>query len=285
MSRTRQSSEPGFASSCGRLTVKTAREHSGRKGVSAVRLLVAGDTHGNLDHAAYLAHEAQRLGCDAIFQVGDWGYTWPETNLLSPLTKLLRRAGVPMYFIDGNHENFPDLAHRGLLRATAITPLVSAAEEPVVFYVPRGHLWVWEGTRFMAMGGAVSIDQASRVEGVSWWRDEAITQADLDRAARNLAASPGPVDVFISHDAPSGISYIENWVGMPMDAVSLLSRGNREALRTAVEAARPALLLHGHYHVAYHDELALSDGTVVQVRGLDSDQGQRTYMVLDLPLG
>lgn len=248
------------------------------------RLLVAGDTHGNVVHAAYLADEAQRLGCDAIFQVGGWGFTWPGTNLLEPLSRLLRSAGVPMYFIDGNHENFPDLAARGLSRAPAITPLGSSAqEEPVVFYVPRGHLWVWEGTRFVAMGGAVSIDQASRVGGVSWWREEAITHADLERAAKNLAGSPGPVDVFISHDAPAGIPYIEDWVGPPMDAVSQLSCRNREALGRVVEAARPAFLVHGHYHVAYSDEMMLRDGTVVPVRGLDSDQGQRTFMVLDLP--
>ena len=80
------------------------------------RILVAGDWHGNEDWAlsvirrvpSLLAHEPRRL----ILQLGDFGI-WPDQagqHYLARVAALLAEVDAELWFIDGNHEDFPQLA-------------------------------------------------------------------------------------------------------------------------------------------------------------------------------
>ena len=86
------------------------------------RILVAGDWHGNEDWAlsvirrvpSMLAGEPRRL----ILQLGDFGI-WPDRagqHYLARVAALLAEVDAELWFIDGNHEDFPQLAR---LAATA----------------------------------------------------------------------------------------------------------------------------------------------------------------------
>ena len=80
------------------------------------RILVAGDWHGNEDWAvsvirrvpSMLAGEPRRL----ILQLGDFG-VWPDRvgqHYLTRISALLAEVDAELWFIDGNHEDFPQLA-------------------------------------------------------------------------------------------------------------------------------------------------------------------------------
>src|SRR5580693_4871136 len=80
------------------------------------RILVAGDWHGNEDWAVsvlrgvpgMLAGEPRRL----ILQLGDFG-VWPDRagqHYLARVAALLAEVDAELWFIDGNHEDFPQLA-------------------------------------------------------------------------------------------------------------------------------------------------------------------------------
>lgn len=249
------------------------------------KLLIAGDTHANKAHVHQLCVAAQQAGCAAIIQVGDWGFTWPgyqTSHLLFKLNKALESYEMDMYFLDGNHDNFGDLQGRGFWGAKE---LCRFADAPRVTYIPRGHVWEWDGVTFMALGGAFSIDQDRRTEGKSWWPEELITYADLEYCASQLDQHP-KIDVFLSHDCPEGVKRLESYLELTSKEFGIdykldqASRANRRALWLVVERAKPTLLLHGHYHFWYSDSVRWCNHTM-QVQGLACDNMKGSWAVID----
>lgn len=228
-----------------------------------MKVLLAGDTHGDLPHVAYLLRTAAREGCDRIVQVGDFGF-WPHVEPFHErVNAAARSAALTWYWLDGNHENFDVLE----------TTVEMDAPEPMqmddsLWYLPRGSTWEWDSCRFMALGGAPSVDKEYRVEGATWWPQELLTQEQVTRAQ-----SRGPVDVLLTHDAPDGVCPI---VG-PSYKGDRLSQHHRRLISAVTEAVTPRLLAHGHYHHRYSGAFGAT-----QVEGLGrNSQAELSWMVLD----
>jgi len=218
--------------------------------------LFLGDTHGDLDFVARAAEVAAENDAQ-IVQVGDWGFIWTHngqvTNQVKQLSIELERAGekhakppVVMRFIDGNHDHHPEL-RREALHADA-SGSVSLAHN--VIYQPRGSVYEdVEGTRFLFVGGAPSIDKAYRTKGISWWPEETITHEDMEKAF-----SHENIHVLVTHDAhdyPPGYSP----KGDPeFRKQSNQSLGKVWRLR---KHYNPVLHVHGHWHYRYTDGVTI----------------------------
>lgn len=256
------------------------------EGVS--RVLLSGDTHGDIDHVHWLIQRAQTSGAQAVFVLGDFG-VWDHLDrgaFTSAVSDLAQQTGMPVFFLPGNHENY-DL----LFAWEATKPRTKDGfleVRPGLFYSPRGHRWTWGGVRFMSLGGAYSVDKHGRVQRdqtavviagmhldqgrilredqkyalqtgqLSWWRQEEISQEELDHALR-----PGEIDVLLTHDKPREAT--PGWDRKDLEECWT----NQEAIQEVVDAKKPKLLVHGHLHWPYEQELP--GGT--WVKGLDCDPG------------
>lgn len=231
-----------------------------------IRILIAGDTHGELNWSKRLVKYAAEHRIKTILQVGDFGY-WPHRNagqtFLVELSKACVARNIHWYWIDGNHENHDWLDAEGAFGADEFKETY-----PNLFYVPRGHRWVWSGISFLGLGGAVSIDRQYRVPGDSWWAREAITMADADKACAG-----GKADVMITHDAPDGVNF-------PIEMIShSASQAHRELLRQVVNEVNPRLLIHGHYHERF---TSMVGNTATE--GISRDgTGAKGFAILNLP--
>lgn len=246
-------------------------------------VLLAGDTHGNTSHIRYLHDMADREGCEYIFQVGDFGY-WPHTadgrEFLAAVEKFSAKAGRVFYWEDGNHD-----------KSSAVDHSVKDDEGFVVIsdhvrYAPRGHRWTWNGVRFIALGGAYSVDKQWRLDketqkaaevyfrqsryGSSkpphtaetlWFPEEELTDAELAQALADIT----PVDVMLTHDKPRASNprwnrkdLFECWP-------------NQDRIQRAVMALQPNLLVHGHLHHPYKDQIRCGGDKWTTVVGLDCD--------------
>jgi hypothetical protein len=248
------------------------------------RILVAGDTHGNLDWIRKLAKLAARHGCDGIVQLGDFGF-WPDQQRLrseavvalnhrwlDAVAGALAQHGVWMRMIDGNHDAHPLARACTTINDNGIRPV----RDGVLDWADRGAVWTWSGVRCGALGGAPSIDRALRTEGLTWWATETIAEDDV--AALADRAGPGGVDVLFTHDAPMLPPGI-----MPLNDIQLRAAcaTNTELVGRAIAAAEPAVLLHGHYHLRYSSRWR---GTSVE--GFASDvEAHRpgSWAILNLP--
>lgn len=233
------------------------------------RILLTGDTHGNVRwFSSHVFKTAKKHRCDLIFQVGDFGI-WPGRegqSYLAALEGWAKHYNIPIWFIDGNHEDFDQLYELPV----GVDGLRKVREH--ITHVPRGHRWEWGGRRFLACGGATSIDVAYRLPRVSWWPQEAITTAEVD-----LCVAGGAADVMITHDAPLDVD-VHGRHGLDPADLPLTIRnaayGNRLALQHIVDAARPSLLIHGHWHVEDdHAVVRSADGRPMRVVSLNADGG------------
>lgn len=234
---------------------------------------MAGDWHGSFSQAETVIRHCKSLGLDTIFQVGDFGIWDSSTKkFLNQMQHLLGQWDIELYFIDGNHENFPMLYEK---------PYNDDGTRHVrenITYIPRGYRWEWHGLTFLGLGGAVSIDRSHRVEGRSWWPQEALTDEDI-----LTAQSGGTVDVMITHDSPQSApnSVTDNWRGQ-MSAMKYYGKENLAActdhrfrLKEVTDVITPRLLFHGHYHEYMTGVYVHGDDkhTVGEVFGLDEGFG------------
>jgi len=205
--------------------------------------LFVGDNHGDLAFIEQAAAKAAKHTATLI-QAGDWGFLWPYADKLEELSTLLEHADpkspTQLRFCCGNHDDHPRLKKlRGRVRVRG----VEIAKN--VIYQPRGSVHEDDdGTRFLFLGGAPSIDRAGRVEGKSWWPEETITTAEFIRAKSVCA----PIHVLVTHDAPTfppgftpkgSPSYQRDQL-RSMDFVDRLIRHHK-----------PTLHIHGHWHTQY----------------------------------
>lgn len=234
---------------------KPASEH-GQGSATQLRVLLAGDTHGNLSHVRSLIDVAGREGCDRIVQVGDFGY-WPHMEPFHErVDGLASAAGIEFYWLDGNHENFDALEAAVDFDATYPQPMGES-----LWYLPRGSTWTWDDCRFMALGGAYSIDKQWRTEGISWWREEEILYAEAMHAIEG-----GKAVAMLTHDLPWGVELAWDRKLQFPEATP-----NRKMVREVVDEVRPKWLFHGHMHFRQTSLLALPGGHMVRVESLNCD--------------
>lgn len=220
-------------------------------------IAVCGDWHMNTFYACNKINEVAHKA-DVFFHLGDFGYTFDE-KFVSAVHEALENNDKILMFIDGNHDDFDflesiPLSDDGVRRVTER-----------IWHIPRGFRWEWSGKRFLALGGAISIDRHYRVSDLEYWAQEAITLADVSKCLEG-----GEVDIMFTHDAPNldpMLGYLADWI--PPDIEEDCDY-NRELLASVVEAVNPRYLWHGHYHLRYVDDVNVGTTAITQT-GLDCD--------------
>ena len=247
------------------------------------RVLCVGDIHGNVPATRRAVAAAVSNGCSAVLQVGDF---WVSITLpgrpVSKHVRVARQSPVPWLWIDGNHEVWPTLSPDG-----GRTPQWRG--RPVhmggsLWWMTRGTVWEMAGTRFGAMGGAVSPDKWMPGLEYHRWDAEAPVTADFDELAAN--AAPEGLDVLISHDAPAGVTGLRSKPGsrIPVD-LDLGIRQVRDKLTEVVKSLRPSLVVHGHWHHRYRSGIPAAGPDGPEVIGLaaaDITPGPDSMLILDL---
>lgn len=205
------------------------------------RVAVCGDWHGNLGWLRLLTRALPDLAHDmtTIFQLGDWWMDPLETDAL------FAEAGIERVFVTpGNHEPWDQISP-----LLAEHPGAAVRVSDVTWILPRPARLTIGGRTVLSLGGAVSVDRLWRVEGRSWWRDEAITDEHV-----TAAIAGGPADIMLTHESPADTPVRAvrdllrtNPFGFPAETLAE-SAMSRARVSEVWDATRPALLMHGHMH-------------------------------------
>jgi Icc-related predicted phosphoesterase len=255
------------------------------------KVVVVGDTHGQIHHCRVVARKATSCGAAVVFVVGDFGF-WEHAaagvKFCDDIDELARTYNQVWYFLDGNHDKTSlilsrygnDLDEDGFIIV-----------RPGLRYAPRGHRWTWEGVSFIAIGGAYSVDKAYRLaqeehdrqnivekneyraaagkppknpdtSGTLWFPEEEMTDNDLDTI---LLADSSPVRVMLTHDKPRGSNPRWNRKDIPE------CWPNQDRIQRAMTMLRPDLLIHGHLHHRYSQPILSGNDHYTHVIGLSSD--------------
>ena len=236
------------------------------------RVAVCGDWHGNVGWARTVARVLPRMAPDVrtLLHLGDW---WmPPTEIDDAFAETdIDRILVTV----GNHD-----------RHDQISPLLN--EHPghavrvskLTWFLPRPGRLTIGGRRVLSLGGAASVDRQSRIEGLTWWPDEAISDEHVA-----AAIAGGPADLMLTHEGPAGtpvrpIQQILRTNPHRFPATALeASAASRARIAEVWNAVRPELLAHGHMHVAAGGKTA--DGRRVASLGREGHEGN--LVLLDMP--
>lgn len=203
-----------------------------------------GDIHGKFyDYEKHSLGMGVRHNTDTVpaysVQVGDFGIGFSSPYWHDQVNSWM--LDNPTHrFIRGNHDN-PELC------------------KTMAGYIPDGTV----EKDVMYVGGAWSIDQAYRVEGVSWWRDEELSVHELDK----LVSLFGKVKprVMVTHDCPTSVAY-EMFVSknLALNNFPQIKTRTGEALQAMFELHQPEFWLYGHWHYTRSADI---NGTKFQCLG------------------
>lgn len=226
-----------------------------------MRTLVLGDVEAAWDLAEKVIKKAikDQGPVDHIIQVGDMNF---GAARITPWKDPPDFGGLPMSWIDGNHDN-----HR-ILQGKEQVPEEWESFLKVWDYKKRGTI----EKGILYIGGAKSIDRNNRITGLDWWDEENISYEEegiiLD-AIRSYGSEN--IHTVITHEAPSSF-----------DVSPILRSGhqdfdhNRNFLDHVRDLIKPLHWFFGHYHRALTGE---TEGCVWRCVGL-VDTGD--YAVIDL---
>lgn len=209
-----------------------------------------GDWHGYTQPARRIITATKQENATHLLHTGDFGiWKGQGTDLfLKDVNLRLKMNNQILYLVDGNHEEFPHLYDEKQF------PMQEDGTRRIrsnIFHLPRGFRWEWSGIRFMALGGAYSIDRNYRKSGSTYFEEEVLSSHDIKKALQG-----GKVDVLISHDSPadspnpvtddpSSQHYAARTFGHEHLAGS---NAHRLLMQSVTDKVDPAIIAHGHYH-------------------------------------
>lgn len=263
-----------------------------------MRLLIAGDVHGNTAHMLDLLRIADDHDCEHMVQLGDFG-GWEHTDdgrtFLEDVSRDAARREIPIVWLGGNHDD--EAAVMKLHGDDRTFDGFVIQRDYAVYHAPRGHRWEWDGVRFMALGGAYSVDKGWRVDqeyfmtlaskrqaartgrtpqdftGWLWFPGEELTDDDVTTAIGDGAG----VDVMLTHDKPR--RSVPDWNRKDLPKCW----PNQDRAQAVADALRPSHWYHGHLHYRYDDVIQLGDdrSTPCQVHGLGADPWSAEHAAYD----
>src|SRR4051812_35114797 len=189
------------------------------------RLLVFGDLHCDRRHLRTLVERAVEQRCDALVSLGDLCYLPREPEgrrFLRSTGALLRRAGLELLLVDGNHDDAESLARAGARARPSGGPVPLGYG---LHHLPAGTRFRLGHLRCLAYGGA--FPAISPRTGRAWHRAAAHDRATLERLA-----SGEEIDILFCHHPRT----LEQ---------GAQARGPFAALAAKL---RPALVLYAHHH-------------------------------------
>jgi hypothetical protein len=231
--------------------------------LSAKRVALLGDVHGDLQHLTLAIRSARALSAPVLIQLGDAALIWPGESWNRTLDKISRRlaaSDVYLYLVEGNHDWIPKLREEFPLGANGHRQLRAN-----IFLFSRGYRAMLlapdpktPGRTLAVLPGANSIDRELRTENRDWWPGEAIADEDLAALGNDHA------DVLLGHEVPLGVRELDvevsaNRDGWSETALEYAAEGRRQFHRGFL-AVRPKLAIGAHWHRHLDSEIDYGEG-------------------------
>lgn len=193
-------------------------------------IYITGDCHGDFRrfNTECFPEQKEMNWEDTVIILGDFGGVWDykgESSSEKYWLNWLEKKPYTTVFVDGNHENHVRLAEYPVREWNG--GFVHEIR-PHVLHLMRGEIFLLEGLKIFAFGGASSHDirdgildpmedaklikawgrmpfKMFRVNGISWWKEELPSEEEMRRGKENLKKHGNQVDYLITHSPSASV--------------------------------------------------------------------------------
>ncbi len=198
---------------------------------------LCGDTHGLIDIDTIKKLKPEKQENNLLIQLGDFGCIWhydPNKNseCLDKWVEFMHARHFSLFVVPGNHENYavinelPDV--KNPLPGIECVCKVHLHKDEKIYFLTNPELNI-DTIKFLVIRGATSQDRILRVENVSWWKEEELSQKERKRIVKYCEKNNWSFDYILSHTPPVEVieivkpSYVVDAVGIFMQ--ELIDRG------------------------------------------------------------
>ena len=160
-----------------------------------------GDIHGVPWKIIKFAKRMKLARNDTIVILGDVGVNYFLDERDESIKHLLNNVGIDILCIHGNHEIRPSTIPTYKFQNWKKGKVWCEEKYPNLKFAKDGEIYHIEGRRYIAIGGAYSVDKYYRqARGLSWWDDE--QPSDEIKAYVEKQLSKGTFEIILSHTCP-----------------------------------------------------------------------------------
>lgn len=208
-------------------------------------ILITGDIHGNAWGIYKAAKKLRLCLSDTIIIPGDVGANYYGDERDDETKAHLSKHPVTILCVHGNHEMRPWEAEGYHLTDWNGGKVWVQDKYPHILFAKDGEIYTIEGMRFIAIGGAYSIDKGWRLlRGYGWWESEQPTEEIKAFVEAQLATNE--VDVILSHTCPRKFEPVD--VYLPNIDQSQVDKSTEEWLDRIEESVNYKVWYCGHWH-------------------------------------
>lgn len=164
-------------------------------------IYLTGDIHGEVKYITGFCMTYQPRPTDCIMLLGDVGANYHRDQRDSRRKESLNRHGVTILCIHGNHEQRPAGIPSYKMKEWNGGQVWYEEEYPNLLFAKDGEIYTIAGKRFIAIGGAYSVDKPYRVSNkLGWWPDEQPSEEIKRYVEKQLSGNR--IDYVLPHTCP-----------------------------------------------------------------------------------
>ena len=204
-----------------------------------------GDIHGQPWGVRKFCRRSALTPDDTLILLGDVGANYYGDERDDAVKEVLSSVSPTILCIHGNHEMRPRTVPGYELRAWNGGKVWVQDKYPRLLFAEDGEIYTIEGQRYIAIGGAYSVDKYYRIlRGFNWFSDE---QPDAETKARvEQQLQTHAVDVILSHTCP--YKYIPREMFLPAVDQSKVDDSTERWLDSIEESTDYTAWYCGHWH-------------------------------------
>jgi len=176
-------------------------------------IYLTGDTHRDFRMTAAFCDTVHSTKDDILIVLGDAGINYFGGEKDRELKYQLAELPITLFCVHGNHERRPEtLGYMEIIQHGGT--VYWEPEFPNLLFAKDGEIYEFGGRRCIVIGGAYSVDKATRLaEGWGWWADEQPSQEIRESVEARLNTEDWRVDVVLSHTVPLKYEPHEKFIG------------------------------------------------------------------------
>ncbi len=204
-----------------------------------------GDIHGNPERVVSFAKENNLLVSDTIILLGDVGANYYRNDRDRLMKQYLCTVESTILCIHGNHEIRPSNIATYKQKHWNGGCVWYEEEYPNLLFAKDGEIYTIEGVKYIAIGGAYSVDKHRRIlRNWGWWEDEQPDEEVKDFVEKQICTHE--IDVVLSHTCPQKYVPVEMFI--PGIDSSTVDSSTEDWLDKIDERVSCKVWLCGHWH-------------------------------------